>query len=142
MFRADGGEPHHRIFGYLKVESITHLLACAARDRDALASYRHTHALTPYGSNDAIYRGRGRTAVNDDPRLRLTVPGGPVSLWQVPRWLCETGLSYHDRPERWLPGPKLKSVGRGQEFVADIGKRRAPRNWLKQVLQTIDGTPA
>ncbi|HAW36950.1 MAG TPA: hypothetical protein DCX71_12880, partial [Erythrobacter sp.] len=69
--------------------------------------------------------------------LRLTVPGGPPSLWQRPAWLKRGGLSYHDRADRWLRGGRLKSVARGQEFVADIGRRTAPREWLARVLEEI-----
>jgi hypothetical protein len=47
------------------------------------------------------------------------------------------GLSYHDRPDRWLRGQRLRSVARGQEFVADIGRRQAPRNWLELTIDLI-----
>ena len=68
----------------------------------------------------------------------MTVPEGPPSLWNRPRWLKPGGLSYHDRADRWLPGGRLKSVARGQEFVADIGRRKAPREWLARVIDLID----
>ena len=54
---------------------------------------------------------------------------------QRPAWLMRGGLSYHDREDRWLRGGKLRSVARGQEFVADIGRRKAPREWLARVLE-------
>ncbi|WP_126173934.1 hypothetical protein [Altericroceibacterium xinjiangense] len=138
LFREEGGDPHHRIFGFLRTESITHLATCSPGEQAALAAYRHPHALTPYGRNDAIYRGRGRTAANCDPALRLTVPGGPVSLWQVPSWLQQTGLTYHDRPDRWLAGNRLKSVGRGQEFVSDLGEHPPAHEWLERVLYSLE----
>ena len=88
--------------------------------------------------NDAIYCGEGRTAKRDHAALRLTVPEGPPSLWQRPDWLKQGGLSYHDRADRWLRGGRLKSVARGQEFVADIGRGKAPREWLERIIAAID----
>ena len=69
---------------------------------------------------------------------RLTVPGGPLTLWQVPPWLAATGLSYHGRADRWLPGSRLQSVSRGQEFVADIGERADAREWLREIIAAIE----
>ncbi|MCY1157341.1 MAG: hypothetical protein MOP51_361, partial [Citricoccus sp.] len=64
-------------------------------------------------------------------------PGGPPSLWRRPEWLRRGGLSYHDRADRWLPGGRLRAVSRGQEFVADVGHRKAPREWLARVVDAI-----
>lgn len=131
LFREEAtGEPHHRIFGWMEIEQIVDLMACDADEREQLIALGHPHALAMEGRNDVIYRGRGGTAKTAALELRLTVMGGPQSLWDTPPWLGETGLSYHDRPDRWLPGSRLQSVARGQEFVADIGKRNAPREWL------------
>lgn len=133
-------EPHHRIFGYLAVEELVDLSRCSETDRERLASYDHPHAIGMHARNDVIYRGRGITAGRDLPELRLTVPGGPPSLWQRPSWLKHGGLSYHDRDDRWLNGGRLRSVARGQEFVADIGRRTAPRTWLDTIIGAISET--
>ena len=90
-----------------------------------------------HAKNDAIYVGEGGTASRASNALRLTVPEGPPSLWDRPTWLKRGGLSYHDRADRWLRGGRLKSVARGQEFVADVGRRTAPREWLARVLEEI-----
>lgn len=138
LFREEAtGEPHHRIFGWLEVAEIIDLAACTVADRREVEALGHPHALGMHGSNDTIYRGPGRTARTDDARLRLTVPGGPPSLWQRPGWLRPGGLSYHDRADRWLPRQRLRSVARGQEFVADIGRRQAPRTWLAGIIDLI-----
>lgn len=129
-----GGEPHHRIFGYLEVEEMVPLADGAPDD---LVEIGHPHALAMHHKNDVIYRGPGKVAARASDALRLTVPGGPVSLWERPAWLHRGGLSYHDKRERWLSGRRLKSVARGQEFVADIGRRQAPREWLAQILAEI-----
>jgi hypothetical protein len=128
------GKPHHRIFGYLQVREVT-LLADGVPD-DA-RNLRHPHALRLHARNDCLWRGEGQVAARASAALRLTVPGGPPSHWHRPNWLKRGGLTYHDRPDRWLPGRQLKSVARGQEFVADIGRREAPRRWLADIIAAI-----
>lgn len=130
------GEPHHRIFGYQWIERIIDLSRETPPD---LLAVNHPHAIGRHRSNDVIYRGEGRTARRASEALRLTVAGGPLTLWNRPDWLKRGGLSYHDRADRWLPGKRLRSVARGQEFVADIGRRSAPRAWLERVLDEIAG---
>lgn len=131
-------EPHHRIFAYLKVEEMISLAGGAPAD---LVDLGHPHALAMHHGNDVIWRGEGRVANRASDTLRLTVPGASPSLWRRPDWLKQGGLSYHDRPERWIRGGKgqkrLQSVARGQEFVADIGRRQAPREWLARILEDI-----
>jgi hypothetical protein len=128
------GEPHHRIFGYLEIAEITDL---SDGSPQSLVDLAHPHALGMHGSNDCIYSGRGMTARRASDKLRLTVEGGPPSLWNRPAWLKRGGLSYHDRDDRWLRGGRLKSVARGQEFVANIGRRKAPREWLARIIDEI-----
>ncbi len=114
------------------------LASCAAAEREALAALNHPHALGMHGRNDAVYCGRGATRAPAHEELRLTVPEGPPSLWQVPSWLAETGLSYHGKADRWLPENRLQSVARGQEFVADVGERADARDWAASVVQLIE----
>ncbi len=128
------GEPHHRIFGYLRVDAMTPL---SERAPDELIALKHPHALAMHHRNDVIWQGEGREANRASNALRLTVPEGPPSLWNRPDWLKRGGLSYHDRADRWIRGGRLRSVARGQEFVADIGRRQAPRGWLAQVIEEI-----
>ncbi|MBU1605400.1 MAG: hypothetical protein KKD08_01130 [Alphaproteobacteria bacterium] len=135
LFREEAsGEPHHRIFGFMEVAETIDLTGAAPPE---LVEAGHPHALAPHGRNDVVYRGPGATARTAPDSLRLTVAGGPPTLWQRPHWLRPGGLSYHDRADRWLPGQRLRSVARGQEFVADVGQRRAPRDWLAQVIAAI-----
>ncbi|MBX7527686.1 hypothetical protein [Qipengyuania vesicularis] len=138
LFREEeSGEPHHRIFGCLEIERVVHLDSCAGPERDGFRDLGHPHALQMHGTNDCLYIGSGLAASRAPKSLRLTVPGGPPSLWRRPGWLRRGGLSYHDRPDRWLSGSRLRSVARGQEFVADIGSRRHPREWLAQTLAAL-----
>ena len=135
LFREEAtGEPHHRIFGWLEVGQLVELSRGAP---DWLVAADHPHALAMHGTNDTIYAGPGGLAARASAALRLTVPDGPPSLWQRPDWLRRGDLSYHDRADRWLRGGRLRSVARGQEFVADIGRRRAPREWLARVLADL-----
>ena len=134
LFREGSEAPHHRIYGYLRVDEIVPLAGGPPRE---LVDLAHPHALAMHAKNDVVYRGEGRVARRASPALRLTVSEGPPSLWERPEWLKRGGLSYHDRADRWLRGGRLRSVARGQEFVADIGRRRAPREWLERILAEI-----
>lgn len=135
LFRDEAtGEPHHRIFGFLRIAGIVRLSAGVPDD---LLEHAHPHALALHGSNDTVYWGEGRQARHAGDDLRLTVPGGPPSLWHRPDWLRRGSLTYHDREDRWLRGGRLRSVARGQEFVADIGRRQAPREWLARIIASI-----
>lgn len=139
LFREEvTGEPHHRIFGYQIIERIVDLTQCSDTERQEFAAIGHPHALGLHAKNDVIYVGEGQTARHNGAGLRLTVAGGPPSLWHRPAWLKRGGLSYHDRADRWLRGCRLRSVARGQEFVANIGRRSAPRLWLDQILTEIN----
>ncbi|MBD3728241.1 MAG: hypothetical protein IE933_00895 [Sphingomonadales bacterium] len=135
LFREEEtGEPHHRIFGWLEVERCVTLSGASAETLAPYAALGHPHALAPHGTNDMLWCGPGATAPRASSPLRLTVAGGPPSLWHRPPWLKRGGLSYHDRADRWLRGGRLRAVARGQEFVADIGTRAEPRRWLHSVL--------
>ena len=137
LFRAEGEKPHHRIYGYLQVEEVVALAQGVPEDLLAL-DFPHALALHASNRNDTAYRGKGVVAQRASEALRLTVPEGPPSLWRVPSWLRETGLSYHDRESRWLPGNRLQSVARGQEFVADIGQRPDARAWADTIIAAIE----
>lgn len=142
LFREEAsGEPHHRIFGFLRIAETIDPARCGLRQLGELVALDHPHALGLHGPNDAIYRGEGRMAAKASGTLRLTVPGGPPSLWRRPSWLEPDGLSYHRRADRWLADGRLRSVARGQEFVAPIGNREKPRRWLEAILAEIgDGS--
>lgn len=133
------GEKHHRIFGWLEVEavrSIDHADRLEPVIVRAIAA-DHPHFIGMHGKNDTLYVGRGAVAKRAWPELRLTVPGGPVSLWHRPPWLKPGGLTYFPKPANWPEPDRLYRVGNGQEFVADIGERKAPREWLARMIDFI-----
>ena len=138
LFADEGtGEKHHRMFGYQQIERIVGLSHCSEEERQELVHLGHPHALAMHGHNDVVYIGRGQTASIAHPDLRLTVGGGPLTLWRVPVWLKQTGLTYHARPERWVQRGLLQSVARGQEFISDIGDNTQAKTWLDKTLKLL-----
>ena len=138
----DGGDPHHRIFGYLDVTDVTKPGTLPTpSDQPTGFRRRHAHTIGTWNENNTIYSGPGDTAATDDPGLRLSVPNGPVSHWTVPSWLRDTGLTYHGDPTRWESNGILRSVARGQEFVADTTGSPEAARWLRSVLAMISPEP-
>ncbi|TCD05489.1 hypothetical protein EYB45_04585 [Erythrobacteraceae bacterium CFH 75059] len=134
----DTGEWHHRIFGALRIARIVHLASADADEIDRLARHGHPHALRMESRNDAVYCGEGRLARHASAALRLTVCGGPPSVWRIPDWLRPGNLTYHGRADRWLPGSRLRSAPRGQEFVADLTRSSAGLQWLRGIIAEIN----
>jgi hypothetical protein len=138
LFQAAGGKPHHRIFAYLQIEDMLALPDAPSQQMEELAALGVPHAIGLHAANDTAYLGAGSAANSASDALRLTVPEGPPSMWRVPPWLHETGLSYHHRADRWHENGRLQSVARGQEFVADAGDRTDARDWLASVIAAIE----
>lgn len=140
LFREEHGEPHHRIFGYLRVAEAVPLASCGAGRLAELTGHNHPHALAPHGRGDTIYAGEGQMAGHASDLLRLSVPGGLPTVWRMPAWLKHGNLTYHHRPARWLGNGLLRAAPRGQEFVADITGNDAARDWLDTILAEIKGS--
>jgi hypothetical protein len=140
LFALYGGlDRHHRIFGFLEIQEILHV-GTRPSALDGLEGFprRHPHTIGEWNENNSIYLGRGTKATFAHPSLRLSRPDGPVSHWLVPPWLREIGLSYHRNENRWANANELHVVGRGQEFVVDIGDQKEPKAWLMKVIEIID----
>lgn len=135
----DTGERHHRIFGYMVIDSVIPLGSNPdSRDAPSFAP-DHPHFIGARDRNNTIYIGPGATCIAASPKLRLTQTGGPLGTWAIPDWLEKHGLTYHRESWRWpLPGTLL-SVARGQEFICDIGDDPAPRAWLDEIIAEISG---
>src|SRR5262249_31160257 len=137
---AEGRDWHHRIFGYLEVQSVNAIGAEPdARKQPKGFSGRHPHTIGEWNPNNTIYVGRGCLAITAPPALRLSIPGEQVSRWRVPPWLRAAGLTYHGRPERWDGSATLVVVGRGQEFISDISNTPDAAVWLDGVKSVIAG---
>jgi hypothetical protein len=138
LFRElEGGAPHHRIYGYLKVEALHRVAELAGPELSRFAQLGHPHVLGDRAGNDVIYSGEGRVAGRAHDGLRLTRPGAAPSSWFVPEWLGELGLSYHAKPSRWGPAGQLQAVSRGQEFVCDVGNDARARSWIEGAIDLI-----
>jgi len=131
------GERHHRIFGHMRV-------ACHGAPETVRGSpdwreppRAHPHLAGSWNHTNTIYHGPGTVARNASPALRLTRAGGPLNRWTIPSWLRRTGLTYHDRPERWIDG-ELDSARRGQEFVAQVGDDAEARAWLAGIMAEME----
>jgi len=137
---ADGRDRHHRIHGYLEVESVNALGPKPdAASQPAGFSRPHPHTLGEWNQNNTIYIGRGHVAINAHADLRLSRIGEQVSRWRVPPWLRTAGLTYHGRPDRWVGEETLFSVAKGQEFVSDISMTPEAFPWLERVKALIRG---
>jgi hypothetical protein len=135
----DGRDRHHRIFGYLEVDEVRRLGGRPSKsDTPRGFPRRHPHTMGEWNENNTLYLGSGSKAGKAHSCLRLTKPGGPVSLWTVPAWLKAAGLTYHGNPARWANDKELQVASRGQEFVADIGDQVAARRWLRTVQAAIE----
>jgi Nucleotide modification associated domain 3 len=130
---------HHRIFSYLRVEKVQRIGCHPSGDEAGSTPRKHPHTIGRWDAKNTIYLGHGRKAKKADKLLRLTKDGGgPVSHWRIPQWLRETELTYHRQDERWSEKGALHVVGRGQEFVADIGERPEPKEWLDRMIAAIE----
>ncbi len=131
------GERHHRIFGYLKVAAHGPTNAVRQSKDWREPSRPHPHFVGDRSINDTIYHGPGAANAPASDTLRLTVDSGPASLWSVPGWLKELGLTYHGDPTRWLPDNRLQSVAKGQEFVCEISNNAAAHAWVDGIISEI-----
>jgi Nucleotide modification associated domain 3 len=143
--------PHHRIFGYLKIDDIRYPGAYPRLEYAPDFAPAHPHYTVQdqtkkgYSANNAVYLGQGQAARTAHDALRLTAtgpenPNRMVSLWRVPTWLKQVGLTYHGADWRWRMAGNtqlLRTVGRGQEFVADIGKDATARAWVDDIIAHI-----
>ena len=132
------GERHHRIFGFLKIAAVRSLGAQPdTKNKTTGFPRRHPHTIGRWNINNTLYLGEGELCRTAPDELRLTQRGGPLSVWEMPSWLREVGLTYHGNEDRWLAPDRLKIVARGQEFIADVGTSSEPQRWLKMVMKSI-----
>lgn len=135
----DRSDPHHRIFGYLKIDEVQQLGRSPSKANQPQGfSRRHPHTIGKWNDNNAIYLGSGKTATSANSELRLSVPSQKISRWKVPGFFRVAGLTYHGDPARWHDDGTLTSVGRGQEFVSDISDFSDGKKWLMHILNLID----
>lgn len=131
------GGKHHRIFGYLKVSEVIPLGVRSELQGIAGFDRPHPHFIGEWNENNCLYIGEGSVARRASERLRLTASGNRPSIWRVPPWLKEAGLTYHAKADRWSNDGLLEVAARGQEFVTHIGDIGPAREWLDETIQDI-----
>lgn len=148
------GPAEHRIFGWLQIDEI---LTVGEDPTPALTKHpwlaSHPHLATGWNKNNAVYVARNELAL---PGVRTSLPGYGLfrtgvrltatsspqpSTWTVPAWLNPrtggTGLTYHPL-ERWSADgdSRLRAAARGQEFIADVGRRTDTLDGLAQLFHS------
>jgi hypothetical protein len=137
----DGQDRHHRIFGVMEVEEVRRLgKHPSPSDTPAGFPRRHPHTIGEWNDNNTLYLGSGVKAKSAHPALRLTKPGGPLSVWSIPAWLKEAGLTFHGDPDRWIGENELHVASRGQEFISNIGDQAGPREWFRMIRAATEAT--
>lgn len=147
--RKPGGLDCHMIHGWMTVGEILKPSALGPSmisERPWLRD--HPHAVRAFDPTNTIYvadleGSRFGSGVVDDFREPLVLSAqkrGSKSVWRMPRCLSpESGraLSYHVDPQRWTQTGGmsiLQTVGRGQEFVIDVGEDSEAMDWIGSVL--------
>lgn len=136
MLKSPQGMPHHRIFGFLQVERMERIGKAPAEGTWKKIGLEAPHPHTErrdMRTNNTVWIGRGAMAASASDALRLTAWGENTSNWIVPSWLQRYGLTYHAREERWSDG-RLRAVGRGQEFVTDVGDDPEALTWVNGII--------
>lgn len=147
------GKDMHVIFGWLQVGKTLGV------NGDEIPDWLHYHphiVNRDRYDNNTIYiasdhltldglsvRGAG-TFPCFKPSLQLTVPGGPMSHWRLPKWFYPTRrkqpLSCHNNLERWEVDDDhafLRSVPRGQEFIFDTKDYPEAIKWLNDLFESL-----
>ncbi|XUW93631.1 hypothetical protein OH764_36400 (plasmid) [Burkholderia sp. M6-3] len=146
------GAPNvHALFGWLQIGEV-HRVG-ASECPPWLADHPHVQYADRIGVDNTIYVADDRLAGlrqrapaagtfrNWGAGLQLTAPGSSRSIWRVPRWLLrnpdEPALSYHRDPARWRVEDDwaiVQTVGKGQEFVIDVGDCKEASQWLQGLV--------
>ena len=147
-----GAPDLHLLFGWLQVGAV---IALAAGEEPPRWALEHPHCAQRVCVNNTLFIAadslslpglRARVAGGGlfrkfSQRIQLTETGALRGQWLLPRWFWPWGeasvarppLSYHGNPTRWEQsddGVRLRTVGRGQEFVLDCAAYPEVIPWL------------
>ncbi|WBY01533.1 hypothetical protein PE066_19035 [Ramlibacter tataouinensis] len=154
--------PHiHSLFGWLQVGEIIPVPKAFSQDVCVrypwLADHPHVQHGTTIGTNNTLYVATqhltfGRRPTNTagagmfrrwTSSLQLTEPGRSRSRWLLPSWMSpEAGmpaLSLHSKESRWETignRVRLQTVGKGQEFVLNMGEHRDGIAWVRSLIES------
>ncbi|MCE5232790.1 MAG: hypothetical protein ABFC67_03145 [Mizugakiibacter sp.] len=158
----DHGSPgFHMMFGWLEVEFVLPLNGDRSNvisERPWLADHPHVAAPSHYTDpRNTIYGGREHSGLvtacagggvfnRFGEKLVLTKPGASRSIWRLPPWWYpqpgKRPLSFHASPERWALDNgdcRLRTVGKGQEFVADDDSYPELKDWVSGIVSAHAG---
>jgi len=154
----------HVIYGWLQVDDVLTVGRETKKFQSRypwLSNHPHLH--DDFGAeNNTIYIAREHLSIGNQSST-LDVPGGGFfskvkknliltdqeqelrSVWNLPSWFypfnsstTRPPLSYHGDPKRWLEpingSLKLRTAGRGQEFVLDIEYYPEATAWLESIF--------
>lgn len=155
----------HALFGWLQVHDVLDIDGMASDEIPPWLNdhphFKHANALR--GKLNTVYIGTehlelGSSSQQDrsipgagrfrrwSPSLRLSAPGGTRSIWTVPGWFKPSAnrppLTYHGNPNRWIhegDGLRLRTVGRGQEFVLDSKHYPEALGWAQRLIEAHAG---
>ena len=150
----------HVIFGWLQIEETMQPIVDADSIPAWTSEHPHVRSAPRMAKNNTLYFGcrwlelpgvAGRISgcgVFDThvPILTLTAEAQNRSDWQLPPWFSPTPgrppLSFHADPRRWESEKtycRLKTVGRGQEFVLDCDYYPEAFGWLQHLFSNAAG---
>jgi hypothetical protein len=155
-FRFVRGAPKlHVIFGWLQVGRVAPASGGLAAEIPWADGHPHLAVPDRYKNNTLYFASDRLSSVGLDasgagtfdrirPELILTETGSNCSVWRLPPWFEPRGrapLSYHGNPTRWTDcetSMRLRSVGRGQEFVLDVDQYPEARVWLRSIFRVAN----
>lgn len=151
----EGAPDLHCLFGWLQIAERVEVRGGAVPVWAHDHPHWQVHQAAPAAAINALYFAADRLHLPglevDLPgggvfrryaeHLRLTAPDASRSVWRLPAWFHPWGrasaLSYHADPVRWsMSGQsvRVRTVGRGQEFVLDCDHYPETLDWLAQIL--------
>lgn len=155
-----GAPDIHVLFGWLQIGEILAVDDPAKHLQVYPWLAEHPHLDGSYGSGNTVYIAAKALQLGDTPTtgatgaagatgtagagtfprftsaLQLTEPGRSRSVWRLPAWFLPPAgpaLSYHLKPALWQRDADdclLNTVGRGQEFVIDVGTSAEASQWV------------
>jgi hypothetical protein len=158
-----GAPDIHSLFGWLQIGEVVRVSSNAPMSVAAqypwLADHPHVQYGATIGANNTLYVSSEKLRIGGaiaqvsgggmfrrwTPSLQLTEPGRTRSKWLLPGWMSPgsdmPAMSLHRAADRWEPAGdhvRLQTVGKGQEFVLNVGQHPAAHNWLRGLIETHD----
>lgn len=147
----------HVLYGWLQIGEILHVNELDFIPPEWIK--KHSYMLKKYlpKNNNTLYVASDKLRVNDEetcfngacffdylsPEITLTAKGETRSVWELPSWIYPTEnkplLSYNKNSKKWKLDNdivKLKTPGRGQEFVLDSKYCPESQEWLLNLLKS------